>query len=199
MIKAIDSMKNIIQRYNAEANTIKKHIAANAEKYAPAVAEVENRRLYNKRTELANAARQAIEAAYSAEESEIDKWAQFRGTDVNDDIKLLSGAFDLDKNDIACLLVAHQRNYTMVQAISKYAKEHNIPYIAPSADEKRKCLSEFKTSANGYIQRIENECGIDSFYVDQWGSINSAEADRAINGLTLENTNVNMDNGGGAD
>lgn len=194
MIKTIQSMKDALQRYNAEANDIKKLIAANAEKYAPAVAEAENRRLYNSRTELANAARKAVEGAYQAKAAEIEKWAQYDGEAITGDIGLLTGAFDLNAKDIAGLITKYQNNFTMIQAVTKYARENNIPYIAPSADEKRHILDEYKEGALAKIQRIENECGIDGFYVEQWGAINSAEADRAINGLTLENASATMGN-----
>ena len=192
MVNTIQSMKDALQRYNAEANDIKKLIAANNERYAPAVAEAENRRLYDRRSELAKAARQAVEAAYTAQAAEIDKWAQYDGAAVTDDVKLLSGAFDLNMRDIAQLMVKHQDNYTMVSAISKYARDNRIPCFTPSANDKRKALDEYRTSADAYIQRIERECGIDGFLVDQWGAIHSSDADRAINGLSLENASTSM-------
>lgn len=58
--------------------------------------------------------------------TEIMRDEAARSDEVNDDIKLLTGDFDLTANDIDGLFRRNQNNRTMSRKIYGYAKEHGI-------------------------------------------------------------------------
>ena len=198
-MNVIETMKDTISTANTAMLELKKEMEANKAKYSPFVAEAENAKLRVRADEITSAARKSIEATYSAAAKDIDKWTQLDGTQVTDDVRLLSGAFDLNAGDVARLLIKHQGNPTMTNAVLRYANEHKIPHLCPSEETRRACLDELHEAALGRVNRIDTECGVDPFYVDQWPGMGFMDAakDRCFNGLNESNMTIDTGEGDG--
>ena len=195
----VENLKNTISTTNAAMLEIKKQMDANKARYSEYIAANENAKLRARADEIISTARKSIEEAYSAAVKDLDKWTRLDGAQVTDDVKLLSGAFDLSAGDVARLLIKHQSSPTMTNAILRYANEHKIPHLAPSMETRHICLDELHEAAIGRVNRIDAECGIDPFYIDQWPGMGFMDAakDRCFNGLSEENMIIDAGEGDG--
>ena len=200
MGKVIDDMRNVLFMTNAQLNDIKKAMQGNNSRYMPDVAEAENKRLAENADMIVRRARQAIAARAAQEISDVKSWGHLRGdaldgASVRDDIRLLSSGLKLTRADIVAMMVRHQSNYSMVRYIEQYANENGISVFVPTVDSKVTAIEDLKNHANARLKRIHDVFGIDNFYVERFGLDLTADGDRLINGLTLDNMNA----GGGDD
>lgn len=158
MSKYVGKMKDVLVTLNNTALDIrnKQQVARAQYKDDIAAGEIEKLRAQLKQAEIA--AREQIEAILQEAIAAAKKWAAPDGSKINTaDLELLRGDFNLSVEDIHGLLVKHQQNGVMVNAIAKYAKEHGIiPDYIPNVEDK---VSAYKTFANGAINMISNICG----------------------------------------
>lgn len=162
MSKYVTRMKGVLTTLNTTANQIHKEIDYNNQNFLPDVAADANTNLQAKLNQAADSARDQIDAIREEAKAAVRKWAEPSGTEIDAaDLALLKGEFWISIKDVHNLLVKHQGNGTMVNAIAKYAKEHDIvlAYI-PNAADKLHAYDSFAKSAHDMIAEITNAIGL---------------------------------------
>jgi len=158
----VTRMKAVLTTFNATANQIHKKIDRNNQDFLPDVAADANAQFQENLNNSAAEARKQIDSIHNEARTAVQKWAELDGVRINDsDMKLLGGSFQLTADDLGGLLVKHQNNGTMVNAIAKYAKEHDLTlqYI-PNAEDKLQVYRSFAESARSLIDRIIDNVGL---------------------------------------
>ena len=173
MSKYVNRMKDVLVSFNATAQRIHKDMDRNIANCKPDVASDENARLQAKLNMAAEEARGEIDVIHEEAVAAAKKWGEPAGTNIDaDDLGLLKGNFILSKEAVWNLLVKHQGNGTMVNAIAKYAREHDmvLDYI-PSVEDKTFAYDSFVKSANGVISNISGAIGLENtdLSISKWG------------------------------
>lgn len=65
----------------------------------------------------------------------ITNWSLPKGSDIDDDIKLLNGSINLTQDEITALGVKHSKNNTMSRAIREYATKNELYFGVTTGDE----------------------------------------------------------------
>lgn len=103
MNKYVNQMKQAVIEYQKTARRVADQEAQNRERLSEAYARAENNALF---TEM----REACDKAYNQIQAVLDtvgglgKAVELRGKDVTEDVRLLSGAFDLNKAQLQSLI-----------------------------------------------------------------------------------------------
>lgn len=173
MSKYVNRMKDVIVSFNATAGEIRKKMDFCSENYNADYAAEERNKLQIQLKQAEENARNEIDAIRFEAGKAVRKWAFLDGEKIDAaDIKLLDGSFNLSAENIHELLVKHQDSCVMVNAIAKYAKEHNIAtgYIPNLADKLLAYIS-FATSAHNVISDIAGNIGLpaNDISISHWG------------------------------
>lgn len=173
MSKYVNRMKDALVSFNATAQRIHKDMERNIANYKPDAASDENARLQAKLNMAAEEARGKIDVIHDEAAAAARKWDEPAGVEIEtEDLALLKGNFCLSKEALWNLLVKHQDNGTMVNAIAKYAKEHDVilDYI-PNVDDKLFAYDSFAKSAHGMISDIVGAIGLadNNLALSVWG------------------------------
>lgn len=191
MSNTIKTMRDAISAANAAMLDVKKAIDRNNERYSRFIADQENKRLYDRAVTITADAKRAIETTYTTALDGLKSWDRLDGAAIDDsDLRLLKSGLKLARDDVQRLAIKHQNNPTMTALLKNYADENCTGVFFPDAQETANYLDQLRASAIGKINRIGREFGIDSFYCEQWAADLTSDADRALNGLTPENTAI---------
>lgn len=165
----VNRMKDALASLNATADQIYRKIDYNNANFLPDVAAEANARLQAEMNAAAEKIRDKIDAIRRDAQAAVRKWAEPTGSEIDrEDLALLNGSFQLSSKDLHNLLVKHQKNGTMVNAIAKYSKEKKVPvnYI-PNVEDKLHYYDLFAKSAHGEVSAI---VGSGPRNISSWGA-----------------------------
>lgn len=173
MSQYVNRMGSVLVSLNTAAQKIHADMDRNTANLKPDVAADENARLQAELNKAASEARTQIDAIREDAAAAARKWGEPAGAEIDaGDLALLKGDFQLSQETLWNLLVKHQNNGTMVNAISKYAKEHDVilDYI-PNVEDKLFAYDSFAKSANGMIGDIVHSIGLahNDLTLAKWG------------------------------
>lgn len=154
----VGKMKDVLVSFNNTALDIRKKMQNAQAQYKADIAAAEENKLREQLKQAAESARNQIAAILQQAITVAKKWSAPDGAKIDAaDLELLRGDFNISAEDIHGLLVKHQGNGVMVNAIAKYAKEHGIvPDYIPNVEDK---VSAYEAFANGANNMIANICG----------------------------------------
>lgn len=174
MSKYVGKMKDVLVSFNNTALDIHKKMQYAHEWYNADVAGEEDNKLRAQLQKAEVGARDQIAEILQQASAAAKEWAAPDGTKIDSaDLELLRGDFNLSDEDINSLLVKHQGNGVMVNAIAKYAKAHGItPHYIPNVEDKVSAYEAFANGANGMISNISGNLGYsaDSDTLVLWGT-----------------------------
>lgn len=169
MSKYVNRMKDILISFEFTAKEIHGKIERNSAAYLPDVTADVNARLQADLNKAAADARSQINAIHDEAAAAARKWGELLGADIDTaDMGLLKGDFQLSQDTVWKLLVKHQGNATMVNAIAKYAKINNIllDYV-PCVEDKLFAYKSFAQSAHNMVgQIVQTGSGL---ALSEWG------------------------------
>ena len=158
----VGKMKDVLVSFNNTALDIRKKMQNAHAQYKADFAAAEENKLRGQLKQAAEGARDQISAILQQAITAAKKWAAPDGAKIDAaDLELLRGDFNLSAEDLYVLLVKHQDNGVMVNAVAKYAKEHGITlgYI-PNAEDKVYAYEAFAKGANNTIANICGNIGL---------------------------------------
>lgn len=156
MSKYVHRMKDVLDSFNSTAQRIHKEMDHNNTTYQPGAAADANTHLQMELNKAAVEAREKIDSIHDEAVAAAKKWGELAGAEIDvSDLDLLKGDFQLSQNTVWNLLVKHQYNGTMVNAIAKYAKDHDmiLDYI-PNVEDKLFAYNSFAKSAHDMVGEI---------------------------------------------
>lgn len=162
MSKYVGKMKDVLVSFNTTALDIRKKKQTAQEQYKDDIAASEIAKLQGQLKQAESAAREQIADILQQAVATAKQWAMPDGTKIDTaDLELLRGDFNLSVEDLDALLVKHQGNGVMVNAIAKYAKEHGItPSYIPNVEDKVSAYEAFSSGANNMISNICGNIGL---------------------------------------
>lgn len=169
MSKYVNRMKDTLVALSSTARRIHGEIEHNNATYQPSAAADANARLQAELNAAVEETRAKIDAIHDEAVAAARKWGELSGVDIDaDDLGLLEGDFELSQQAVWHLLVKHQGNGTMVNAIAKYAKEHGtvLNYV-PCVEGKLFAYSSFTKSAQAAVGDIVGTAGL--IDLSKWG------------------------------
>lgn len=173
MSKYVGKMKDVLVSFNNTALDIRRKMDYAHEHYNADIAATEDNKLRAQLLQSAAGARDQIAAILQQAVAAVKQWAAPDGAKIDTaDLEMLRGGFSLSAEDVHSLLVKHQGNGVMVNAIAKYAKEHGIiPNYIPNVEDKVSAYEAFANSANNMISNISGVIGYStsSDVLTQWG------------------------------
>lgn len=169
----VGKMKDVLVSYNNTALDIHQKMQNAHDQYKADIAAEEENRLREQLKQAAQGARDQIEAILQQAITAAKKWASPDGAKIDTaELELLRGGFNLSTEDLQGLLVKHQSNGVMINAIAKYAKEHGMtPGYIPNVEDKLYAYKAFASGANNMISNISGSIGYstDSDTLALWG------------------------------
>ena len=157
MNKHLKDMKNSVTKFYNAMQKAKADIAKNNDTYLPEIAKEENEKIESDLRALGRAAEAEIDTIGQEALADVERWKALSGKEIDDeDLKLLSGAFNLTNEDIDSLVQKHKDNGTMIRAIGDYADAHNIVTMIPTPEAKIKAYSIAAGDAKNMITNIED-------------------------------------------
>ncbi len=169
----VGKMKDVLVTFNNTALDIRKKMQNAHAQYTADIAAAEENKLRGQLKQAAEGARDQIAAILQQAITSANKWAAPDGAKIDAaDLELLRGDFNLSAEDIHGLLVKHQGNGVMVNAIAKYAEDHSItPNYIPNVEDKVSAYEAFANGANNMISNISGNIGYstDSDTLALWG------------------------------
>lgn len=131
----LSQMRDALSTYFTTVQALMEQKQKNAETYQAEVAEEQNRGIDAKLSQLYADTWRKLQDAQVAGIAQAEKWGELDGSKITDDIKLLGSHFELKKPQMEALVKKYRDNGTMMEAIGKYAQEHdmnflNIPSVA---------------------------------------------------------------------
>ena len=174
MSQYVSKMKDALVSFNNTALDIQKKMQYAHDRYNADVASTEVNSLRIQLQAAERDARNQVAAILQQAIAAAKAWAAPDGARIDAaDLELLRGDFCLSTEDIHSMLVKHQSNGVMVNAIAKYAKEHGItPDYVPNVGDKVSAYEAFAAGANNMISHISGNLGY-SFGSDTlalWGT-----------------------------
>lgn len=94
-------------------------------------------------------------------EQAYEQWAVVKGSDVTEDMSILTSGMQLDPSDYEKMEQGYSGNYTMLKAIKSHADRNKVSYIASATidkEQKQKALLELVSVAKTTF--IEPQSGI---------------------------------------
>lgn len=125
----LSQMRDALSSYFTSAQALMAQKDKNTETYQPEVAEEQNRGIDAKMSQLYADTWRKLQDAQAAGIAQAEKWGDLDGAKITDDIKLLGGHFELKKTQVEALVEKYRDNGTMMEAIGKYAREHNMGFM----------------------------------------------------------------------
>lgn len=125
----LSQMRDALSSYFTSAQALMVQKDKNTETYQPEVAEEQNRGIDAKMSQLYADTWRKLQDAQAAGIAQAEKWGDLDGAKITDDIKLLGGHFELKKAQVEALVEKYRDNGTMMEAIGKYAREHNMGFM----------------------------------------------------------------------
>lgn len=170
MNKYVNQMKQAVMAYQRTARWITDQQQRNRETLSEALAAADNTALFVEMQEAETKAHNQIQSVLDVVSGGLGKAVALNGKDVTEDVQLLSGAFDLSREQLQGLVEKYLKNPTMLNAIMKYTKANGIHGVSiPTQNEK---LEAYKTFANGafnMLRRITTDPSADIAGLDNWG------------------------------
>ena len=170
----VGKMKDVLVAFNNTALDIRKKKQAVQEQYKDDIAASEIAKLQNQLKQAEATAREQIADIQQQAVAAAKQWAMPDGTKIDTaDLELLRGDFNLSVEDLNSLLIKHQGNGVMVNAIAKYAKEHGItPGYIPNVEDKLFAYEAFASGANKMVSDICGNIGLSctNEALTKWGT-----------------------------
>lgn len=149
-------LETIMGRYTT-AQALMAQKEKNAETYQAEVAEEQNRGIDAKLSQLYADAWKRLQAAQAAGIVQAEKWGDLDGAKITDDLRLLGGHFELKKPQVEALVEKYRGNGTMMEAIAKYAREHNMAFLnVPSVAGKKEAWAYILDHAKTLLDQATN-------------------------------------------
>lgn len=187
MSEYVNKMRGVLVTFNRKAMEIGAEITLNNDRLVAAVAREENAALRLQLKQGAVNARDQINEILKEAETAARKWAELSGKKIDKaDLDLLKGGFEIASKDLRALVAKHWDNGVMINAISKYAKEHRIYGVyVPNLDDKLQAYAILAKSAHNCIANITDNVGLEDDYFDDWGVSGnvSDRLERALYGI----------------
>ena len=172
MSKYVREMKTVLLSLNSQAQGIHREIDYNNKNFDGRFTAEANTKLQEKLNRAAIAARAQIDTIQEKATDAVKKWAEPAGAEIDAaDLNLLNGSFLLKQDDLTALLVKHQSNGTMVNAIAKYAEAHDVSLdYVPNAEDKLAAYRSFAESAHSMVGKIVDSIGLsnNNVILAQW-------------------------------
>lgn len=173
MSKYVEKMKDVLVSFNNTALDIRKKVQYAHAQYKADIAATEENKLRGQLKQAAEGARDQIADILRQAAASAKAWAAPDGTKIDAaDLELLRGDFNLSAENLHGLLVKHQGNGVMINAIAKYAKDHGVtPAYIPNVGDKVSAYEAFANGANNMISNISGNLGYptDSDTLALWG------------------------------
>lgn len=190
MSKYVYKMRAVLAALNTKAMTTGNAIEAAHDQLSVANANEKVWALLNQLQQEATSARGQITTILQEATEAAEKWGELDGRKVDAaDLELLRGDFSLDDEALHRLLVKHQHNGVMINAIAKYAKEHRIPLGSiPTVEGKIQAYNTMADGALKVIGSIVQSMGVDTGTLAEWGKSSnvSQRIEMALYGIPKE-------------
>ena len=135
----VSKMKDVLSGFYPQMKRKREEKAEAKERYSADVAAQEIDRIDREATALRNATMDKLQQLHDEGVAQAQRWGNLDGSMITDDIKLLKGGFDLDRQQVENLVERYRSNGTMMTAIDSYAGSHGmIGTNIPTVDKKVK-------------------------------------------------------------
>lgn len=164
MSKYVNRMKDVLVSLNTTVLEIHRKMDYNNQHFQADYASEENARLQAEVNRAADQAREQVDSIRKEAVAAAKTWAEIDGKNIDTaDMSLLKGDFCLSAEDLHNLMVKHQGNSVMVNAIAKYANDHDVAMEhVPNLNDKLLAYNSFAQSANRVISDIVGNIGLSS-------------------------------------
>lgn len=169
----VGKMKDVLVSFNNTALDIRKKMQNVHAQYKADIAVSEENKLRGQLKQAAEGARDQIAAILQLAIAAAEKWATLDSAEIDAaDLSLLRGGFRITSKDLHRLLVKHQNNGTMINAIAAFVSRSGlrVQYI-PKVEDKVSAYEAFANGANNMIANISGNLGYstDSDTLALWG------------------------------
>ena len=135
----VSKMKDVLSGFYPQMKRKREEKAEAKERYSADVATQEIDRIDREATALRNATMDKLQQLHDEGVAQAQRWGNLDGSMITDDIKLLKGGFDLNRQQVENLVERYRSNGTMMTAIDSYAGSHGmIGMNIPTVDKKVK-------------------------------------------------------------
>lgn len=171
MSKYVDQMRAVLAELNTKALATGNAITEAHDQLSVANASEKDWELRETLRQAAAAAKDQIAAILGEAVAAANKWAELDGTKIDEaDLALLRGDFDLSGDDIQRLVVKHQNNAVMLNAIARYTRKSGSPqWYVPTKEGKIQAYNTMAEGALKVIGSIVQSMGTDSETLAEWG------------------------------
>ena len=171
MSKYVDKMRAVLAELNTKALTTGNAIAEAHDQLSEANASEKDWELRETLQQAAAAAKNQIATILDEAVAAANKWAELDGTKIDEaDLALLRGDFELSGDDIQRLVVKHQDNAVMLNAIAKYTrKSGSTQWYVPTKEGKIQAYNIMADGALKVIGSIVQSMGTDAETLAEWG------------------------------
>ena len=150
-------MRDALSSYYTSAQALMAQKEKNAETYQAEVAEEQNRGIDAKLSQLYADTWRKLQDAQAAGIVQAEKWGDLDGAKITDDLRMLGGHFELKKPQVEALVAKYRGNGTMMEAIAKYAREHNMAFLnVPSVAGKKEAWAYILDHAKTLLDQATN-------------------------------------------
>lgn len=190
MSKYVDQMRAVLAELNTKALTTGNAITEAHDQLSEANASEKDWELREALQQAAATAKNQIATILGEAIAAANKWAELDGTKIDEaDLALLRGDFELSGNDIQRLVVKHQDNAVMLNAIAKYTRKSGSPqWYVPTREGKIQAYNIMADGACKMIGSIVQSMGTDAEALAEWGKSGnvSQRIDLALYGIPKE-------------
>ena len=138
----VSKMKDVLSGFYPQMKRKREEKAEAKERYSADVAAQEIDRIDREATALRNATMDKLQQLHDEGVAQAQRWGNLDGSMITDDIKLLKGGFDLNRQQVESLVERYRSNGTMMTAIDSYAGSHGMVGMnIPTVDKKVNFLS----------------------------------------------------------
>ena len=98
-------------------------------------------------------------------ERAYEQWAVVKGSDVTEDMTILTSGMQLDPSDYEKMEQAYTGNYTMLKAIKSHAERNKVSYIASATidkEQKQRALLELVSVAKATFAEAQGGISLDN-------------------------------------
>lgn len=153
----LSEMRNALSSYYTSAQALMTQKQKNSEIYQAEVAEEQNRGIDAKLSQLYADTWKKLQDTQAAGIAQAEKWGELDGSKITDDLRLLGGHFELKKPQVEAMVEKYRGNGTMMEAIGKYAREHNMGFLnVPSVAGKKEAWAFILDHAKTLLDQATN-------------------------------------------
>ena len=153
----LSQMRDALSSYYTSAQALMAKKEKNSETYQAEMAREQNQGIDAKLSQLYADTWKKLQDAQAAGIAQAERWGELDGTKITDDVKLLGGHFELKKAQVEALVAKYKGNGTMMEAIGKYAREHNMAFLnIPSVAGKAEAWAYILDYAKGLLDQATN-------------------------------------------